>query len=303
MKNISFTDYRDSHYTGKAIKLGAGVQGFEAYEAANARGLVVVGGECPTVGLAGGYTQGGGHSGLTSKYGLAADQTLEWEVITGDGQFITANREKNSDLFWALSGGGGGTYGVVWSLTSKVHQDTVTAGANLTFTSTNISQDTFYEAIEAYHTFLPSIVDTGAMSVSSFTNTSFFINALTGPNMTAPALRASINPFLNRLAKLNIKYSFYLKEYPTYLEEFNQIISPVVSGNSIGIAQYGGWLIPRGVIENNNRGLTTAIRNITAAGAAFFAVGVNASKAVAGDVHNAVLPAWRNALMELVVTT
>ncbi len=42
----------------------------------------MVGGECLTVGIAGGYTQGGGHSALTSRFGLAADQALEWEVIT-----------------------------------------------------------------------------------------------------------------------------------------------------------------------------------------------------------------------------
>lgn len=53
--------------------MGAGVQGFEAYEAAHAKELAVVGGECPTVGIAGGYTQGGGHSALASKFGLAAD--------------------------------------------------------------------------------------------------------------------------------------------------------------------------------------------------------------------------------------
>ncbi|KAK5016274.1 hypothetical protein LTR16_001824 [Cryomyces antarcticus] len=44
---------------------------------AGSLGLAIVGGECPTIGLAGGYTQGGGRSALSSKYGLAADQTLE----------------------------------------------------------------------------------------------------------------------------------------------------------------------------------------------------------------------------------
>ena len=113
LKNISIVDYNSTHYTGKAIRLGAGVQGFEAYDAANASGLVVVGGECPTVGLAGGYSQGGGHSALASKYGLGADQTLEFEVVDGTGTFRRANRYENADLYWALSGGGGGTYGVV----------------------------------------------------------------------------------------------------------------------------------------------------------------------------------------------
>ena len=53
LKKIEFLDYKSSYYIGKAIKMGAGVQGFEAYAAADKEGLNVVGGECPTVGLAG----------------------------------------------------------------------------------------------------------------------------------------------------------------------------------------------------------------------------------------------------------
>jgi FAD binding domain len=74
LKSISFSNYSSPAYKGPAIKIGAGVQGYEAYTAANARGLLVVGGECPTVGLAGGFTPGGGHSSLSSIYGMAADQ-------------------------------------------------------------------------------------------------------------------------------------------------------------------------------------------------------------------------------------
>ncbi|TVY67551.1 FAD-linked oxidoreductase ZEB1 [Lachnellula suecica] len=65
--------------------MGAGVQGYEAMEAAHDEGLVVVGGEGPTVGLAGGYTQGGGHSALSTTFGLGADQTLSWKVVTAEG--------------------------------------------------------------------------------------------------------------------------------------------------------------------------------------------------------------------------
>ena len=62
LRDIDFIDYKDARYTGKAYKIGAGVLGIEAYEAADKLGLTVTSGECPTVGIAGGYTQGGGHS-------------------------------------------------------------------------------------------------------------------------------------------------------------------------------------------------------------------------------------------------
>ena len=62
LKNVTFFDYESPYYTGKAYKTGAGIQGFELYEAGQKVGLTVISGECPTVGVAGGYTQGGGHS-------------------------------------------------------------------------------------------------------------------------------------------------------------------------------------------------------------------------------------------------
>lgn len=69
-------------YVGPAIKFGSGVQVFEAYDFAKVKGVTVVGGEGATVGLGGGYTAGGGHSPLSSLYGLGADQVLAMEGCT-----------------------------------------------------------------------------------------------------------------------------------------------------------------------------------------------------------------------------
>lgn len=299
LKDITISDYHDAHYTGKAIKMGAGVQGFEAYAAADAQGLQVVGGECPTVGLAGGYTQGGGHSALASKHGLAADQTLEWEVVTGTGQHLIANRRQNSDLYWALSGGGGGTYGVVLSMTSKAHPDTPTSAMNLTFTSINTTQDAYYEAISTFHASLPAMVDAGIMSVWYFTNQSFAISPITAPDVSVDALKSYLSPLENKLKNLDIEYTSYYGQFSGYLKEFNAMQGPI----DVGIAQYGGRLIPRSVVENNNSALTEAYRFINNQGAQFIGVGVNASLKVAGDVDNAVNPGWRTALIDTVITT
>ncbi|KAL2008121.1 hypothetical protein VTN00DRAFT_8103 [Thermoascus crustaceus] len=299
LKDIEIKDYSSSHYTGKAMKMGAGVQGFEAYAAADKNNLQVVGGECPTVGIAGGYSQGGGHSSLASKYGLAADQVLEWEVITGTGEFLVANRDQNSDLYWALSGGGGGTYGVVWSVTSKAHPGIPVSGANLTFTNEGISQDTFYEAVSLYHSTLASIVDAGAMSVWYFTNTSFTISPLTGPGIPVEKLVELLKPFTDGLTRLGIEYTMVSRQFSTYLEQYNTMQGEI----QVGIAQYGGWLIPRSVVQNNNDQLTQAYRYITEDGAQFIGVGLNVSKALVGDVYNAVLPAWRDCLIDTVITT
>jgi len=300
LKDISISDYSDAHYAGKAIKMGAGVQGIEAYEAADAQGLQVVGGECPIVGIAGGYTQGGGHSALASKHGLAADQTLEWEVVTGTGEHVTATRDnEHSDLYWALSGGGGGTYGVTLSLTAKAHPDTMTSAMNLTFTSTNTTQDKYYEAISTFHASLPAMVDAGAMSVWYFTNESFAISPITAPDITVAALKTYLAPLINKLDELNITYTSYFGRFSGYPKEYNAMQSPI----DVGIAQYGGRLIPRSVVENNNTALTEAYRFINNLGGQLIGVGVNVSLAVAGDVDNSVNSGWRTALIDTVITT
>ncbi|RYP09687.1 hypothetical protein DL764_001113 [Monosporascus ibericus] len=159
IKDQSSLDYISATYTGKAMKIGAGVQASEAQEAANAQGLVVVEGDCPTVGIAGGYTQGGGTSPLGSKFGLAADQVLEWEVVTGKGELLTATPRQNSDLYWALAGGGGGTYGVVLSVTVKLHPNMPTAGATLSFMEPS---DAYWDILQAFLLNLPAVLDAGA---------------------------------------------------------------------------------------------------------------------------------------------
>ena len=207
MKTIEIMDYRSVNYTGKAMKMGAGVQGFEAYEATHAQGLVIVGGNCPTVGLAGGYTQGGGHGPLASKFGLAADQVLEWEVVTGTGELLRASPSQNSDLYWALSGGGGGTFGVVLSMTSKAYTDMPFSAANLTFTNEGVSQDAYYDAVGKFHEILLPLVDAGGVSVWEFTNTTFSMAPTYGPDISKVQMESIFKPVIDRLDQYRINYS------------------------------------------------------------------------------------------------
>ncbi|CAO3564949.1 unnamed protein product [Mortierella alpina] len=106
-----------------AIILGAGVTWAEAYQAADDHNVLVVGGTDATVGTSGGYCQGGGHSSLSPHFGLCVDNVLQYKVVTADGSFKVANAFQNQDLFWALRGGGGGTFGVVVEATFKTHPE------------------------------------------------------------------------------------------------------------------------------------------------------------------------------------
>ena len=97
-----------------------GEQWREVYSLMNEKNVLVVGGQAQTVGAAGGYSIGGGHSALSPLYGLTVDNILEVDVIIADGTLLTANSCTNEDLFWALRGGGGG-FGIVTRMVHKVH--------------------------------------------------------------------------------------------------------------------------------------------------------------------------------------
>jgi FAD/FMN-containing dehydrogenase len=104
----------------RAVTLGSGAIWMQAYNAVTTdAGAYVQGGGCTTVGVAG-LIQSGGFGSFSKHYGLAAAGLLEAEVVTADGQIRTANACTNPDLFWALKGGGGGSFGVVSKLTLRV---------------------------------------------------------------------------------------------------------------------------------------------------------------------------------------
>lgn len=170
---------------------------------------------------------------------------------------------------------------------------------NLTFASTNISQDAYYEAISTFHASLPPMVDAGIMSVWYFTNESFAISPITAPNISVDTLKVFLSPLENKLTELNIPFTSYYNQFDSYLSEFNTMQGAI----EVGIAQYGGRLIPRSVVEDTNSALTDAYRFINNNGGQFIGVGVNVSMAVAGDVDNAVNPGWRTALIDTVITT
>lgn len=83
-------------------------------------GLATTGGLVRTTGIAG-LTLAGGHGFLMRKFGLACDNLLSADVLTADGRVVRASQSENSDLFWALRGGGG-NFGVVTSFEYCLHE-------------------------------------------------------------------------------------------------------------------------------------------------------------------------------------
>ncbi|KAI1293920.1 FAD binding domain-containing protein [Xylaria venustula] len=81
----------------------------------------ITGGYEQSVGLAGGFAQGGGVGSFTTSYGLMADNAVEFEVVTADGEVRIVNQCNDPELFWAMRGGGGGTYAILTKYRVQVY--------------------------------------------------------------------------------------------------------------------------------------------------------------------------------------
>ena len=116
--------------SSQTVRAGGGCRWSDVDHATHAFGLAVPSGIIGTTGV-GGLTLGGGMGHLTRKYGLTIDNLLAADLVLADGRFVTASADENSDLFWAIRGGGG-NYGIVTSFLFQAHPvHTVCAGPML----------------------------------------------------------------------------------------------------------------------------------------------------------------------------
>jgi FAD/FMN-containing dehydrogenase len=103
----------------RVARVGPGARWSGVLAAAAPFGLAPLSGSAPSVGVTG-YTLGGGVGWLARKHGFAADSLLRAEVVTEDGNIVTASADQHPDLFWALRGGGG-NFGVLTALEFALH--------------------------------------------------------------------------------------------------------------------------------------------------------------------------------------
>ncbi|EIW73963.1 hypothetical protein CONPUDRAFT_170409 [Coniophora puteana RWD-64-598 SS2] len=281
-----------------AFTLEAGVQWSEAYAAANATGRVLVGGLSAggSVGAAGGWIQGGGHSALSSNYGLGVDNAIQMTVVTSTGEHLTVNAYQNSDLFWALRGGGGGTYGIVTSVTYQTHPDLPLVAAFFVAYSTNstVLKQVFTESFAM----LPALSDAGWGGYGGINETGVGFFDIS-PNVSWAQANETWNPFFERVANLtssglNITTALtvpYPSFYPLYESMFR-----TPTGQNGGNLILGSRLIPRVVIETNNEEMSAAVFE-TPGMTWNFVAGGQVSKV---DPDSAgINPAWRDAVVHI----
>ncbi|KAJ7347092.1 FAD-binding domain-containing protein [Mycena albidolilacea] len=280
--------------TFPAATIGAGVQTAELYEYADQQGITIPGGACVSVGIAGGYLQGGGHSWLSNIYGLAVDRVLEFEVVTPTGQHLFANACQNTDLYFALRGGGGGTFGFVLSATMKALPKASYISVEVTYTSTPDTLKTFLSflisnAVKWSTDGWSGQIRPGAKLV------------LTAVNTTEAAATAYFSD-LQGVAQ-SIGGAFSVVTTPSYLAFHNKFIVPDALNELDGIPQtVGSRLISAQTFSNSADELLDSLVNIVTNSQVSF-IFANAPFSFKQDASlgpASVNPAWRNSLWHVV---
>ena len=174
------------------------------------------------------------------------DNVLEFTVVTSSGDNLVVNSCQNPDLFWALRGGGGGTYAVVTSVTYLTHDlfplSLVAFSAN--FTTPTIAQTVTSEWVKIH----PSLADQqwGGYSFLSPEGLQFFYVA---PNVSLTDANLTINPFITSARSQIPDLAAQFIPFDSFYSFF---VALFTNGTQVGRAsELGSRLIPRDMMENN----------------------------------------------------
>lgn len=305
-KDLEFYQtYTTTTYSGPAMKIGAAIENKELFAAAEKYGVTGVGGLCTTVGAGGGFFAGGGHGPMTSMLGLGADQVLSVDVVTPDGRFVTASEDENTELFWALRGGGASTFGITTSWTVKVTPKlssasvmkfSITSGANLT-------TETVWQAIGIYLKNIPTYNAAGNYEyfqiVPSGYDLELLISGWFAPNMTVEEHKSLVAPLFEAYSALGIMVNATWQQFDSYLPAWEQL----TDAESVGwtTARSASRLVPEENLSDESKFNQTfqAIQDLYNTGSASF-VGYGISANPGSYPDNAVNPAWRQAGIHLI---
>ena len=169
--------------------IGPGARLIEVYAGLAARGLAIPGGTCPSVGF-GGLALGGGYGFASRALGMTCDVIESMKVVTANGNLVTADADTNSDLYWALRGGGGGNFGIVTRFTVNA-----TRQSSAAFYSASWPSSAAEDAIAAWQGFAPgapeALTATMGLSGGSATSSGQYMGSASGLSSLLGPLRQS----------------------------------------------------------------------------------------------------------------
>ncbi|KAJ5909214.1 FAD binding domain-containing protein [Penicillium taxi] len=299
-------------------ELGAGVIAGDAYRFFNDHNMDIPGGYEQSVGLAGGFGQGGGVGSFTTTYGLMADNAVEFEVVTADGEVRIINQCNDPDLFWAMRGGGGGTFAILTKYRIQVYPSlpihTYTFTANFTGVSynTNATENVALREILTAHA--RNQIDWSAQLVTGqieyfpekFTVGLVLLYGDDGSKLKAAT--ASFAKFLSARKDLSISENAY-KYYANYASYLSVTAADAKITEPSGIfSLLGSRLIPRKVfaesdstselVEGVLQGIATARSLLNLTGTQI--VPETPVSNLDRNQKSATHPAWRDALWHVI---
>ena len=175
------------------------------------------------------------------------DNVLEITIVTADGKHVVANSYCNKDLFWALRGGGGGTWGVVTSVTYRTHPSTTFSAAFITVSSTNVNstQNLFTEIIRL----TPSLVEQGYGGYG-IGSTNYLQLLVASPNVTAEQTQVTFRPLFDFAVS---QPGFQVENSTILFQDFSQFYDALFPNDGqTGVpAELSSWLLPKDVIETD----------------------------------------------------
>ncbi|KAF9524366.1 FAD binding domain-containing protein [Crepidotus variabilis] len=265
MKNLVYSETfvptgGPSNTTFKAITTGAGDQWGDVYQFSSQRGRMLVGPFAlgGSLGTAGGVPQGGGISTFSPKYGLVTDNILQFTVVLANGSIVTANSIQNTDLFWALRGGGPSTFGIVLTVTYKTYPSFPVSIATFSAVlgTNDISQKVVTEAVKNIVRF----TDKGWGGFMYIIKPTLFSGLWIAPNTSQSELAASLDPFGAFLYQTTggqggVYYNTSTSYYSWYDQTFLGTGGSQVTGN-IKIASR---LLSRELAQSNASGIAAKI--------------------------------------------
>lgn len=244
---------------------------------------------------------------MTPIYGLGSDQVLSVDIVTPDGRFITADEAQNQDLFWAIRGGGGATWGVVTSMTVKVHKKMVFSGMtwDTTTKEMNITDDIFWEAIEAYWQRYPEFSDAksyGYCRMSLLEGGGYAWRALPFmiPGMNLVDFKKLVKPLLDDWAALGVDPEVEFFEHDSLYQAWTRHFPTSVVGKPYG--RTANRLLPRKNWEDvslRNKTIQT-VRSVVEDGAFLVHYNINADM-LDNTAESAANPAWRDVMMFTII--
>ncbi|KAI5083692.1 hypothetical protein GOP47_0003435 [Adiantum capillus-veneris] len=279
MRNITFQENFnpsgcDEDVMFPAVTVESGAQWGELYAAAEAKNLVVVGAMSASVSTGGGFLQGGGHSPLSPFLGLAADNVVEMKVVTADGRLQTANACQNRDLFWALRGGGGGTFGVVISSTHITYPPLLNV-VNVHFIASSSNVTLFEELLVNFVYLQSSLSDdnfwAGYSYITSTPQPSLTINYLV-PNCNTSIAQDSFQSLINFTSQYpnDIVVNMSINAFPSFGTWHNKVLcsaNPGICSDPSGLnTVLASRLLPHRVLQGQPAQIGQAFMKILSSG-------------------------------------